>query len=97
MFARRFTGAFVLPAGGSAVIAVLLLVLAGCAKVPAPVIVTVDPASVPTSSPPVKKQLPDIGGPEEGFNLAMEAFKVGDLETVAVPPRQDAPWTGNDR
>ena len=45
--------------------------------------VTVAPAPVP-ASPPVKKQLPDIGGPEEGFSLAMEAFKVGDLETAGL-------------
>ena len=83
MFARRLPRAFVVPAGGPAAIAVLLLVLAGCATVPAPVLVTVDPASVPTP-PPVKKQLPDIGGPQEGFSLAMEAFKVGDLETAGL-------------
>ncbi len=83
MFARCLPGGFVVPAGGSAAIAVLLLVLAGCATVPAPVIVTAAPAPVP-ASPPVKKLLPDIVGPEEGFSLAMEAFKVGDLETAGL-------------
>jgi soluble lytic murein transglycosylase len=84
MFVRRLAGAFASRAGRSAAVAVLLLVLTGCATAPAPVIVTAVPAPVPAPPAPPKKQLPEISGPEEGFSLAMEAFKVGDWETAGL-------------
>jgi len=84
MFAHRATGAFLSPAGEFAAAAALLLVLAGCATAPAPGIITAVPAPLPTPPSPARKQLPEISSPEEGFSLAMEAFKVGDLETSGL-------------
>ena len=71
------------------VIGLFLLAIAGldgCAAsrpasvVPAPALATA-PAVTPIQP---EKQLPDIAGAEEGYGLAMEAFKVGDLETAGL-------------
>jgi len=63
----------------------LILFFAGCAGNPSPV-ATSGFASLPSVTTPAqpKTTLPDIAGPEEGFVLAMEAFKVGDQETAGL-------------
>ncbi|MHB8843562.1 MAG: lytic transglycosylase domain-containing protein [Nitrospirota bacterium] len=65
------------------------LAFSGCAT-PGPQPVNISrtfaaPVSALTVTPsPLKEQLPDIPSAEEGFNLAREAFKVGDMATAAL-------------
>ena len=61
-----------------------LVGFAGCATQRPPVV-----SSVPLSAPTItvlqpKKQLPLIASPEEGFGIALEAFKVGETETAGL-------------
>lgn len=63
------------------------MLAAGCSahKPPASIVsrTFAAPVSAPTSSP-LKKQFPDIPNAEEGYTLAREAFKVGDLATAEL-------------
>jgi soluble lytic murein transglycosylase len=65
------------------------MVLSGCATTRPPAATILQTAAAEVSAPTVtpssqKKQLPDIADAEEGFNLAREAFKVGDMATAAL-------------
>ena len=68
-----------------AVIAVFLLGLAGCATTQRPTTsaALLVPLSVPVPPQP-KKMLPLIASPEEGFSIALEAYKVGEMETAGL-------------
>ena len=72
-----------------AILAVFLLDLAGCAT-PQPPANAAAAQLVPLSAPTAtvqarsKKQLPLIASPEEGFNIALEAYKVGEMETAGL-------------
>ncbi len=82
-------GVFTSFAQAPAAFAMLLLALSGCAAPRSPSLAAA-PSLVPVSAPTVmpfsqpKQQLPDIASAEEGFGLALEAFKVGDMETTAL-------------
>ena len=81
-------------------IAAFVLLLHGCATNQPPAVV-VPVASVP-SPPPVLRAviplIPEMSTPEDGFDLAMDAFKVGDMETASFLARgvmeryPDTPW-----
>jgi len=71
-------------------LSLLAVAAAGCAghKMPAPVAVETAASAAP----------PSIAGPEEGFRLAMESYKKGDLQTALLLARQvgeqypNTPW-----
>jgi soluble lytic murein transglycosylase len=68
---------------------VAAMVVSGCATTKPPKVPAAQTSAVPLSAPtvttsPPRKQLPDIPSAEEGFNLAREAFKVGDWATSAL-------------
>ena len=72
-----------------AILAVFLFDLAGCAK-PQPQTMAaaapLRPSSAPTGtvSSQSNKPLPVIASPEEGFRIAIEAYKVGEMETAGL-------------
>jgi soluble lytic murein transglycosylase len=68
---------------------VAAMVVSSCATSKPPAVSAVQTSAMPLSAPtvttsPPRKQLPDISSAEEGFNLAREAFKVGDWTTSAL-------------
>jgi soluble lytic murein transglycosylase len=71
-----------------AIIALFLLTLAGCAT-PQPQAIAAA-QFVPVSTPAVtapsqpKRSLPLIASPEEGFGIALEAYKVGEMEAAGL-------------
>jgi len=72
-----------------ATLAAFLFNLAGCAT-PQPPTLAANAPRVPLSAPTVtvspqsKKQLPLIASPEEGFSIALEAYKVGEIEAASL-------------
>ena len=89
MFASRRTIGRIAYATVPAILAVFLFDLAGCATPQPPAIAagaSHAPFSAPagTVSPQSKKQLPLIASPEEGFSIALEAYKVGEMETAGL-------------
>jgi len=72
----------------SAALAMFLYGLSGCATPFPPAMTAVPsvPASAPSVTTPVqsKKLLPNIASPEEGFTIALEAFKVADMDFAAL-------------
>jgi soluble lytic murein transglycosylase len=69
-----------------AILAAFLFDLAGCATPQPPAAAPLDALSAPmvTVSSQSKKPLPIIASPEEGFRIALEAFKVGEMETAGL-------------
>ena len=69
-----------------AVLAAFLFDLAGCATPQPPAAASLVPssASAVAVAPQPKKQLPLIASPEEGFSIALEAYKVGETETAGL-------------
>ncbi len=65
--------------------AAFLLGLAGCAT-PQPPTMAAVPMSAPavTVPPQPKRPLPLIASPEEGFGIALEAYKVGEMEAAGL-------------
>jgi len=89
MYGFRKTSARMAPVTVLAVLAMLLLDLAGCAT-PQPPATAAAAQLVPLSAPTAtaqarsKKQLPLIASPEEGFGIALEAYKVGEMEAAGL-------------
>ena len=68
-----------------AIIAAFLTNLAGCATPRLPTKAAAEPyASAVTVPPQPKKPLPLIASPEDGFGIALEAYKVGEMEAAAL-------------
>lgn len=69
-----------------AMIAAFLFGLAGCATPQPPAVAPLVPLSAPavTVLPQSKKEIPNIASPEEGFGIALEAYKVGEIEAAGL-------------
>lgn len=69
-----------------AILAVFMFTLSGCATPQRPTDALLVPSSAPTVTvpPQSKKTLPLIASPEEGFGIALEAYKIGEMETAGL-------------
>ncbi len=93
----RRTSKLLTRATAPALIAVVLLALAGCAapQPPAAALLSAPAVAVP---PQPKKPLPLIASPEEGLSIALEACKAGEMETAGLYAESvmerypDTPW-----
>lgn len=84
----RRTGNVLTRVTAPAIITAFLLGLAGCATPQPPAIAAAPfvPVSAPAATIPSqpKKPLPLIASPEEGFGIALDAYKVGEMEAAGL-------------